>query len=86
MKTFDDIIWKKHRLVGAIQGLLDLKDGFELSVVAGEFQYCTPRENLGSPDLYSSFEVAIFNSEGEFEGEVLGWQSREDINSLLSNY
>jgi hypothetical protein len=86
MKTFNDIIWKKHRIPGAIQGILKLKKGFELSVVAGEFHYSTPRENLGSPDLHSSFEVAIFDNEGKFVGDVLGWQSREDINTLLSNY
>jgi hypothetical protein len=86
MKTFKDIIWKKHSIPGAIQGLLNLKGGFELSVVAGEFHYSTPRENLGSPDLHSSFEVAIFDNDGNFIDEVLGWQSREDINSLLSNY
>jgi len=86
MKTFDDIIWKKHSIPGAIQGLLDLKGGFELSVVAGEFQYCTPRENLGSPDLHSSFEVAIFDNEGNIVDDPQGWQSREEINALLSNY
>lgn len=89
MKTFEDISWKQHRVgKGAIQGLLPLSGGFELSVVAGEFFYSTPRKNLGTPDAFSSFEVAIFNPEGEFVfgDNVKGWQTREDINALLSNY
>ena len=87
LKTFEDISWKQHRVgKGAIQGLLPLSRGFELSVVAGEFFYSTPRKNLGTPDAFSSFEVAIFNPEGEFVDDVKGWQTREDINALLSNY
>jgi hypothetical protein len=36
LKTFEDISWKQHRVgKGAIQGLLPLSGGFELSVVAG---------------------------------------------------
>jgi len=37
----------------------------------------------------SSFEVAIIDEnlpDGEQEWDVKGWQSREDINALLSNY
>ena len=83
MKTFKDITWKKHSMPGAIQGLLPLSGGFELSIVAGSFMHCTPKENLGDPNLHSSFEVAIFNPEGEFVGDVKGWQSREDINVLI---
>jgi len=36
------------------------------------------------------FEVAVIDQNGDFEvlGDdlVLGWQSRDDINALLSNY
>ena len=86
MKTFEDINWKKHKIPGAIQGTLHLGDGFEISVVAGEFMYCFPKENLGNPDLHSSFEIAIFNNDGDMIDDPLGWQSKDDINALLSNY
>ena len=45
-----------------------------------------------SPDDFSSFEVAIFNPQGDWatkeffpdhNDDVLGWQSREDINNLI---
>ena len=33
---------------------------------------------------FDKFEVAIFDQAGEFmDGDVLGWQSREDINKLI---
>lgn len=91
MKTFADIKWKSHKSdPKAIQGLLSLSGGAELSVVAGDWMYSTPKKSLGNPDLHSSFEVAVIDQNGDFEvlGDdlVLGWQSRDDINALLSNY
>ena len=88
MKTFKDISWKQHRVgKGAIQGLLMLDNGIELSVVAGKGFYSTPRKNLGTPDAFSSFEVAVFDINGNFipadNDMVLGWQSREDIDKLI---
>jgi hypothetical protein len=84
LKTFEDITWKKHQLgVNAIQGLLMLDNGIELSIVAGKGMYSTPREDLGSPDLHSSFEVAIFNQNGDMTDDVFGWKSREDIDKLI---
>ena len=44
------------------------------------------------PDFFSEFEVAVFNSDGEFTREffsedhnddVLGWQDRSEINTLM---
>ena len=84
MKTFEDITWSKHQIgINAIQGLLMLDNGIELSIVAGKGMYSTPREDLGSPDLYSSFEVAIFDKKGNMVDDVLGWKSKEDINILI---
>ena len=88
MKTFKDISWKQHRVdKGAIQGLLMLDNGIELSIVAGRFFYSTPRKDLGTPDAFSSFEVAVFDTNGNFipadNDMVLGWQSREDIDKLI---
>jgi hypothetical protein len=83
-KTFKEITWEPHQVGnGAIQGLLVLDNGIELSIVAGQGMYSTPREDLGSPDLYSSFEVAIFDENGDMVDDVLGWQSNEDIDKLI---
>jgi len=85
---FEDIKWKQHRVgKGSIQGLLMLDNGIELSVVAGPTMYSLPKDAGNSPDDFDAFEVAVFDQDGKFisskEGDVLGWQSREDINKLI---
>ena len=93
MKTFKDIIFKQHKLgKGNIQGLLMLDNGIELSVVAGDGMYSSGktgvREAVDNVKDVSSFEVAVFDQDGEFIGGdmVLGWQSREDINELIKKF
>ncbi len=88
MKKFENIKWKQHRIgKGSIQGLLMLDNGIELSVVAGPTMYSLPKDAGNSPDDFDKFEVAVFDQDGNFilseEGDVLGWQSREDINKLI---
>ena len=91
MKTFNDIQFFPS-MGGNLKSTTKFDNGFELSVVAGEFAYSTPRENSLDPDFFSEFEVAVFNDEGEFTQEffpedhnddVMGWQSRADINTLM---
>ena len=92
MKTFKDITFKPHKVgKGSIQGLLMLDNGIELSIVAGEGMYSTGKTGVRGPvdnvkDV-SSFEVAIFDQDGNFIEDdhdmVLGWQSREDIDKLI---
>ena len=87
-KSFKSLKWKKHRIIdGAIQGKLTLSNGIEFSVVAGPTLYSLPRDKGNSPDDFDKFEVAIFDQDGNFiganEGDVMGWQSREDINKLI---
>ena len=93
MKTFEDIEWGKHRAAaGGVQGLLMLNNGIQLSVVAGPGLYSLPREAGESPNDFSKFEVALFDTEGEFiligdlQEQVLGWQDKEDINNLIIKY
>ena len=93
MKTFKDITFKQHKLgKGNIRGLLTLDNGVELSIVAGTGMYSAGKTGVRGPvdnvkDV-SSFEVAIFDQDGEFIGDdmVLGWQSREDINKLIKKF
>ena len=90
MKTFKDIIFKQHKVgKGNIQGLLMLDNGVELSIVAGTGMYSAGKTGVRGPvdnvkDV-SSFEVAIFDQDGNFieDDMVLGWQSREDIDKLI---
>ena len=91
MKTFKDIQFFQS-MGGNLKSTTKFDNGFELSVIAGEFAYSTPRENSLNPDFFSEFEIAILNDEGEFvtrdffqdiEDDVMGWQSRSDINMIM---
>ena len=89
MKTFKDVSWKQHKLgKGNIQGVLLLENGIELSIVAGVGMYSAGksgvREAVDKVEDVSSFEVAVLGPNGDFVGEPRGWQSREDINSLIN--
>ena len=91
MKTFKDLVFHPNR-TGGINSRTDFDNGFSLSVIAGGFAYSTPREDNQDPDHFNEFEVAVFNPDGEFTREffpedhiddVLGWQTRADINTLM---
>jgi len=66
-------------------------NGITISVQASKINYSTPREDLTSPDDFSSFEIGMWDVNGwvtkelvaDANDDVLGWQSREDINNLL---
>ena len=91
MKTFKDIKFFPS-MGGNLKSNTKFDNGFEISVVAGEFAYSTPRENSLDPDFFDKFEVAIFNDKGEFvtqdffqdiNDDVMGWQTRADINTIM---
>ena len=91
MTQFKDLVFHKNR-TGGINSRMDFDNGFSISVIAGGLAYSTPREDKDSPDDFASFEVAVFAPDGEFTREffpedhhddVLGWQNRKDINSII---
>ena len=91
MKTFKDIEFFPS-MGGNLKSSTKFDNGFEISVIAAEFAYSTPREQNPDPDFFSAFEVAIFNDEGEFvtqdffqdiNDDVMGWQTRADINTIM---
>lgn len=91
MKTFKDIQFHPS-MGGNLKSNTKFDNGFEISVVAGEFAYSTPRQSSFDPDFFSEFEVAVFNEDGEFvreffpedhDDDVLGWQERGQINALM---
>jgi hypothetical protein len=92
MKTFKDLEFKKRDNFISIQATMVFDNGYKLSVVAGSSAYCSPREDNTDPDFFESFEVGVFNSDKELTREffpsdhnddVMGWQSRADINTLM---
>ena len=91
MKTFKDLVFHANR-IGGVNSRIDFDNGFSLSVIAGGMAYSTPREDIQDSEHFSAFEVAVFAPDGEFTREffpedhsddVMGWQSRADINTIL---
>jgi hypothetical protein len=91
-KTFNDIKFKNHPNGYGILGTLVVND-FTVSVIAGPGFYSFPKQDFKSPDKYEAFEVAVMDQDGKFitqdffpdyENDVLGWLSRDDINHLIS--
>lgn len=87
---FKDLMWNSWQ--DGVSSSPKFDNGFEMSIVAGPGKYSSPRDKGDSSDDFSSFEVAIFNPQGDwvtkefFPGhndDVMGWQSREDINNLI---
>lgn len=88
---FNDLTFKDNG-EGQLQAKVEFANGNVLSVMAGAGMYCTPRENLNSPDEFSAFEIGIFGPDGDWAtqnffpncgDDVMGWQSREEINSII---
>ena len=90
MKTFKDLVFKKHKVCKGIQASLEIKPNVFISVVAGEGMYSTSRNGVKKAvdkvEDVSSFEVAIINEnlpDDEQQWDVNGWQTRDDINKLI---
>ena len=89
--TFNKLNFKqKHNQFNAHH---TFENGWTISVSAGEIPYSSPRAILKSHELYTSFEVALFDPDNEFatesifpekhSGGVLTWQSRDQIDQAI---
>ncbi len=93
MADFRDLKFQSHPSIKGWAGHYTFKNGYRISIVAGESAYCTPKLSLNGPDNYSEFEVAILNPTGEFattkfikdcQDPIIGWQDRKAINELMA--
>ena len=96
MAEFKNLLFKQHRSTKkGIQATMSLGNSKILSVVAGQGFYSNPGgvsecdwKDNPHPSQFSSFECAIINQshdEVADEMDVLGWQSRDDINQIIRN-
>ena len=90
MVTFKDLEFKL-RDFGGVGATHTFENGITISVQAGSGPYSTPREDLTSPDDFSSFEIGMWDANGWVTMElipganedVLGWQDRGEINTIM---
>ena len=65
MKTFKDLVFKKHKVCKGIQASLEIKPNVFISVVAGEGMYSSGKSGVrgavNKVEDVSSFEVAIID-------------------------
>ena len=91
MTAFKDLKFEKKW--GGVGANYTFDNGITISVQAGTINYSTPREDHSSADNYSSFEIAMWDKDGEWatqdivpghNDEVVGWVSRENIDEIIS--
>ena len=91
MITMNDLKFTKQ-LHGGIGVVLKTKSKITISIQAGKGLYSMPREDGLEADNYTSFEVALINTKGDFvtdkhipcgNDEVAGWVSRDVIDTLI---
>ena len=91
MIKFKDLKFEP-RDFGGVGAKHTFDNGITISVQASQFNYSTPKEDLTSSDDFVSFEVAMWDKDGEWVtkefvsdagDDVLGWQDRDEINALM---
>ena len=91
MITFKDLKFEP-RGFGGVRAEHTFDNGITISVQASKMNYSTPKEDLTSSDDFVSFEVAMWDEDGEWvtkdfvpdhHDDVLGWQDRGEINALM---
>ena len=82
MARFKNLVFVSHPIMPdkAIMAKYRFDNGKELSIVAGEGLYSHSREGIRE-SVTDVKDVVSF--EVMFDGEVEGWQSREDIDKIF---
>ena len=80
MKTFKDLMFEEHDLIGGVRASLQFENGYGVSVVSGSYTYG------GSDGLY---ELAVLNENGGIAYDthitdgVLGYLKPEEVTKIM---
>lgn len=85
---FEDLSWLPHTVGKGYHATCDYPNGYGLSIVCGEFFYCSPRENLAFVSEYDTYEVAIMKDgdisyDSGLTSDVLGYQTKKEVEELM---
>ena len=88
MKEFKDLLFKEHPTGFGFQSVMEFENGYGVSVVCGQFFYCSPRENLYAASMYEAYEVAILKDgsltyDTPITDDVIGYASPEEVTSIM---
>lgn len=82
MKTFDDLVFKPHRLGGNhIQAVLDLGNDIEVSVVGGDNMYGNGITSFEVAGWYKTLNKFVPMPDGD---DNSGWNSKEEVTELIN--
>ena len=75
---FEQLEFEAHQIPGAIQGRYKFSNGWSISVVAG-----LPGCGLYGNVTDNTYEVAIFRPNGNMTEDVIGWNTKEEVNAMM---
>lgn len=83
MTSFKNLVFIAHPSGRGIMSKYRFDNGKVLSIVAGPGFYSTPGGIDSEEEIMNESEVSSF--EVMFDEEVIGWQTREDINKIFKS-
>ena len=89
MKKFNDLVFENHpNGMGGFQARMDFPNGFGVSVVCGQFFYCSPKKNLPDASMYHTYEVAIVEGgsltyDTPITDDVLGYLTPTEVTDVM---
>lgn len=82
MKTFDDLVFKPHRIIpGGVQAKLDLGNDIQVSVVGGPGLYGDGDTTFEVAAFYMSLNKFVPMPDGE---NFSGWNNKEQVTKLIN--
>lgn len=82
MKTFDDLVFKPHRLGdGSVQAKMDLGNDIEISVVGGPLLYGNGKTTFEVAAFYKTLGKYVPMPDGD---EVSGWNTKEEVTNIIN--
>ena len=88
MKEFKDLLFKKHPNGFGFQSVMEFENGYGVSVVCGQFFYCSPKKNLPDASMYHTYEVAIMEGgsltyDTPITDDVLGYLTPTEVTDVM---
>jgi len=81
MKTFDDLVFRPHRITNGVQARLDLGNDIEVSVVGGPGLYGNGKTSFEVAAFYKTLGNFVLFEDGE---DVSGWNSKEQVTRIIN--
>jgi hypothetical protein len=84
MKTFDDLVFKPHKLGGGrVQSTLDLGNDILVSVVGGPGMYGDGKKTFEVAAFYQTLDKCVPMSKNG-DDIVSGWNTKEQVTEIIN--